>query len=169
MLEKLMTIRACSTIDQASAHLDNYIKGGMKTKTAWDTRSTIQGVEAAKTHVALHAFTCSMKSIKEYDESKSANRPTIDLLKNLLKLYAVDSLLETANGLLELPTINSSVFSCLEELRESLLERMRPEMATLSEFMNFNEIDLRFSPLGRQDGKVYENLLEMARKNGFNQ
>ena len=100
---------------------------------------------------------------------KTANKPTIDLLKNLLKLYAVDSLLENANGLVELPTINSSVFIYLEELREELLMRMRPEMATLSEFMNFNEVDLRYSPLGRQDGKVYESLLEMARNNGFNQ
>lgn len=110
-----------------------------------------------------------MKSINQYDGLKTANKPTIDLLKNLLKLYAVDSLLENANGLVELPTINSSVFIYLEELREELLMRMRPEMATLSEFMNFNEVDLRYSPLGRQDGKVYESLLEMARNNGFNQ
>ena len=41
-------------------------------------------------------------------------------------------------------------------------------MASLSEFLDFNEIDLRFSSLGRQDGKVYESLLELARQTGFN-
>lgn len=41
VLEKLMTIRACNTIDQVSTHLNDHVKAGMKAKTAWDTRSTI--------------------------------------------------------------------------------------------------------------------------------
>jgi len=64
-------------------------------------------------------------------------------------LYAVDSLLENPSGLIELSTISPSVYQYLEELREVLLERIRPEMASLSEFLDFNEIDLRFSSLGR--------------------
>jgi len=37
----LNIFRACNTIDQVSKHLNDYMKLGIKGKTAWDTKSTI--------------------------------------------------------------------------------------------------------------------------------
>lgn len=70
---------------------------------------------------------------------------------------------------MEVESVHPSVLKYLEEAKEYLLEKLRTDIVSIGESFEYNEVILKFSPLGRQDGRVYENLLDMARNIDFNQ
>lgn len=72
-------------------------------------------------------------------------------------------------GLVEVESVDRQVLKHLEAAKEHLLEKLRVDIVAICETFDYDEVILKFSPLGRKDGRVYENFLDMARSIEFNQ
>lgn len=90
-------------------------------------------------------------------------------MTQLCLLFGIDSLLDHAMGLVEVESVDNQVLKHLEEAKEHLLEKLRVDIVSICETFEYDEVILKGSPLGRRDGRVYENLLDMARGLEFNQ
>lgn len=168
VVEDLLAIRACNVLNVATEQYEALVAKGVGKKQAWDIKTTLQAAEAAKCHLALNTFRSFASYISLFYEKEGAAQTNRSQVTQLCLLFGIDSLLDHAMGLVEVESVDRQVLKHLEEAKEHLLEKLRVDIVAISETFEYDEVILKFSPLGRKDGRVYENLLDMARGLDFN-
>lgn len=87
----------------------------------------------------------------------------------LFLLYAYDRIIDSSSSFFESKAISPDAFRGIREMRETLLEEIRPDALTLVEAFEYSDHTL-MSAIGRSDGRPYDHLMECFRNsNDVNQ
>lgn len=87
---------------------------------------------------------------------------TKDALINCFILFALDQLFENANLFVLSESLNSEHLKILKDVYEEVLEKVHIDGFKLVEAFQIPDVFLQ-STIGHSNGKVYENLLNMAK------
>lgn len=103
------------------------------------------------------------------DTVRSVTDPATSRLLTLLRqVYIVAGAVEFGSEILRQGVLSAEAFKAVRGLMPELLKELRPSLQLLVNGFDFSDTFL-CSALGRQDGKVYETLLELARGNPVNE
>ncbi|ALC48857.1 CG5009 [Drosophila busckii] len=91
-----------------------------------------------------------------------------EILAQLLELYILDSFLRQLSAILRWQSISARQVQQVEQRFEQLLTQLRPNALAIVDGFDFDDRVLN-STLGAHDGRVYERLMEQARRNPLNQ
>lgn len=95
----------------------------------------------------------------------SPNSRTV--LKSLSDLFVLWGITENSGSFLEAGILNCSQIQTIRQQVYALMEQLRPEAVALVDAFDHSDYLLN-SPLGRFDGKVYEDLFRWAQRSELN-
>ena len=98
----------------------------------------------------------------------SVNRELYELVEQLVELFVLDTFLRQLGAILKFNSIGGRQLQQLEHRYEQLLGELRPNAVALVDGFDLHDRVLG-STLGCWDGRVYERLMEEARRNPLNQ
>ena len=123
---------------------------------AFNHKASFLVTKAAK----LHAMQYFITAFEEYIQKFSG--AIKNAMQNLCILFSVDQILEYANFLVMAEVFDSEQLKILRDVYEELLEKVHVDSLVLLEGFSYPDIFLQ-STIGHSNGKVYENLLAMAK------
>ena len=130
---------------------------GQAYKEAFDTKVGFLATKAAKLHGIQYVMTVFEESVNNFVDGV-----TKDALVNCFILFALDQLFENANLFVLSECLNSEQLKVLKDVYEEILEKVHVDAFRLIEAFEIPDILLQ-STIGHSNGKVYENLLNMAK------
>ena len=124
---------------------------------AFNKKSAITIIEAAKMHTLVFTFDHFIKNIREVNDNESYRA-----LLDLAILFALEQIIENSYILITFDVVDSQVLLEAKNLYEKLLVSIKPNIVVFTDVFAPDDYIL-YSALGDQNEKPYENLYRMAR------
>lgn len=154
----LFQYRAVTAIARAGEALTRSRESGLPHEESWNKAATLL-YRAACSHVHFFIFEKFVASIKQCEDEGCCR-----ILNNLAVVFALSNI-NDGEQWLGLLHYDEAVWA--HELLEEACAALRPDAVALTDAFDFPDRVLN-STLGRSDGRVYEALLEEARRSGLN-
>lgn len=163
---RALEIAALEEVRQAWQSQSTHQRGKVSAQMA----SNLAGRQLTAAAVAhAHAF-FTRNALEELERlRKSPISPGVsDVLGQLVELFVLDTFLRQSGSVLRWNSISGTQLRLVERRYEELLAQLRPNAVALVDGFDFHDRVLG-STLGCHDGRVYERLMEEARRNPLNQ
>lgn len=155
-------------VKKVSYRLDELVLSGVALDQAWQ-HCTEELVEVARRHIDFYLWTCFDETISSlqsnppsYLGASTKRAGIVAVLGDLKDLLAVKTILSCQGALLVTGALHSTFVVTLECALRVLYQTIRPQAVPLVDSFNMPDFVLN-SALGREDGNVYENYLEIVR------
>ncbi|CAB3240217.1 unnamed protein product [Arctia plantaginis] len=155
---------AAGKTKEAYAAIQSYLKPGTDYEDAWNSAS-VQLVGASEAH--CRAILCEISWSEMQRLSKTVSPNLGKVLLELAELYLTYWTLEKRGDLLMYTTISTSDIAKLQARYEELLALIRPNAVGIVDGFDIRD-EILNSTLGAYDGRVYERLMEEAKKSPLN-
>ncbi|KAH8408982.1 hypothetical protein KR009_004805, partial [Drosophila setifemur] len=146
-------------------------KADKRTGMSDQMASNLAGRQLSAASVAhAHAF-LTRNALEELASQRKAGnipRKVSEVLGQLVEMFVLDTFLRQAGCVLRWNNITGTQWGFVERRFEQLLAALRPNALALVDGFDFHDRVLG-STLGCHDGRVYERLMEEARRNPLNQ
>lgn len=155
---------AAGKLAACAASIREHVKTGMAYEDAW-ALTTVQLVGAAEAHCRAFIVEGYWSETQRVAPTVSPNLRTV--LHNLAELYLVYWAIERTGDLLLFSSLSGKDATALQKRYERLLSLIRPNAVAIVDAFDIRD-EIISSTLGSYDGRVYERLMETAKKSPLN-
>ena len=165
-LNQLMNVLKFALIFQLE-HLINNLKAddGNTKEAKWINVYLIDITKVAKLH-AIYMSALSFKRV--FEQTKSLDKKTIDVVEMLLKVYICDSILKFGEFALIREYVNSNQMDSIDEYYQQLVSDLRPHIISILESSNFVEDQFRNEIINDSTEDYCAPLFELAKASPIN-
>jgi len=158
--------RSARLLVQVATQIQNNImKKGKSFQDAWNG-ALIQMARVSRAHSLYLLLNNFVNGIKE-ESGKLIGQPEVDVLQDLALLFGLYWIEKESGEFLEDGYMSSKQLTWVREGVMIYMDKIRPNAVALADANDFSDFRLK-SALGRNDGNVYEAIMESAKRDPLN-